>query len=114
MQDTVWGKRWIVRRDDTHETSILYVNANHRCSWHHHEHKHNRFACISGLVAVVTQSGGGKAGNVTLKAGDMYDVPAGVKHEFRALEDSVVVEEMFVVYAPEDIVRAHVGGIFGG
>jgi hypothetical protein len=41
-------------------------------------------------------------------------VEPGLKHEFRVIEDSQVVEEMYVQYCEEDIIRLSVGGPLGG
>ena len=101
----IWGERWIVRRDSTHETSILFVKAGYRCSWHRHQAKHNKFVVIQGKLELVTCDG-----TTVLESGTTASVGPGIWHEFRAIIYTIAVEEMFVKYDPEDIEREIVGG----
>lgn len=101
----VWGERWVVRRDTTHDSSILRVNKGYRCSWHRHAAKWNLFCVIAGRVGIKTEEG-----EMVLTAGETANVAPGVWHEFRAYEDSIIFEEAFVVYNEGDIDRKNAGG----
>lgn len=104
-QRKVWGERWIVRRDSTHETALLDLKANTRCSWHRHQTKWNRFVVLSGKVEIATPEG-----LTILTRGHSCTVGPGIWHEFRVHENSLMIEEMFVEYDPADIERQNVGG----
>lgn len=105
----VWGERWRIRADSTHETSYLKVKANHRCSWHKHQEKYNLFVVVRGHIAIVTGEG-----EILLGPGESAQVRPGVNHEFRAIEDSEMIEEMFVAYDEQDIERFRPGGLAEG
>lgn len=101
----VWGERWIVRRDSTHETALLSLKANHRCSWHRHQTKWNQFVVLIGKVSIITSEG-----ETRLTEGQSFTVRPGIWHEFRVHEASWMIEEMFVEYDPADIERENTGG----
>lgn len=105
----VWGERWLLREDSTHATSVLHLIEGTRCSWHRHRAKFNLFVVISGHIQIVVQEQDEKRG-IEVLGGQTFTVPPGVYHEFQALADSVVVEEMFVSYDEGDIVRLDSGG----
>jgi D-lyxose ketol-isomerase len=48
-----------------------------------------------------------------LHAGDAYTVNPRVQHRFVGVEDSVVVEVMYVEYDHEDIIRLSLGHVIG-
>lgn len=106
-ESKVWGERWIIRRDSTHECSFLRLKAGTRCSWHCHQSKYNLFVVLRGSVGIETQYGEVKLGH-----GEHFSVKPGEWHEFRAYEDSEMIEEMFVAYDEGDIRRERVGGPF--
>jgi len=104
-EQKLWGERWLLRQDSTHANSYLKLRAGTRCSWHRHREKYNLFVVLSGKVGIVTADG-----EVTLTVGQEFSVAPGVWHEFRAYEDSTMIEEMFVEYDDGDIERAKPGG----
>lgn len=103
-----WGERWLIRQDSTHATSVLFLKKNTRCSFHHHQAKYNLFVVLAGKIGIRTQYG-----EVILTRGQEFTTYPGDewKHEFRVYEKAVVLEEMFVSYSEEDIVRSDVGGV---
>ena len=102
----VWGERWLVRQDSTHTTNLLILKRNTRCSWHSHKTKWNLFVVIEGLVEIVTIDG-----ETLLSPGEEFTVSPGEMHEFRVLEDGMMIEEMYVEYDDNDIDREKPGGI---
>lgn len=96
----IWGERWKCRNDSTHESSLLFLKPNTRCSWHGHREKYNLFVVVYGRVGIVTEFG-----ETLLERGESFTVDPGCKHEFRAYKDSLMFEEMYVEYASGDIQR---------
>lgn len=101
----LWGERWLLKIDDLHALSYLKIKSGHRCSWHSHRAKHNLFFVLSGKVGILTEDG-----ETILTAEQAFSVPPDIKHEFRAYEDSTMMEEMFVSYDEGDIERLDSGG----
>lgn len=106
-EQKIWGERWIVRIDSGHANSILHIKAGYRCSWHCHQSKFNKFVVISGRLGIKTNEG-----EIELTAGKTCTVPPHIAHEFRAYEDTICVEEMYVEYDEQDIKRSDLGGEF--
>jgi mannose-6-phosphate isomerase-like protein (cupin superfamily) len=105
-ENKVWGQRWVLRRDSTHENSYLQLLGRTRCSWHVHQTKWNLFFLICGAVNILKD---GETIHLR-EPGDTALVAPGEFHEFQVLEDSKIIEEMFVEYNPDDIARVKVGG----
>ena len=103
----VWGQRWKVREDATHSSNILICKAGTRCSWHKHKHKANVFVLISGRILVITEYDD----HLLETPGESLVIPPLISHEFQVLADSIVFEEMYVVYDDEDIEREIEGTI---
>jgi len=103
-ESKIWGERWMVRKDSTHAVSALFIKKGYRCSWHKHEQKYNLFVVLEGKIEIITHNGGG-----TVEAGQTFTTKPGEWHEFRGIEDSVVIEEMYVQYDESDIIREKVG-----
>ena len=106
-QHKIWGERWLLHQDSTHNVSYLKIKAGYRCSWHTHQAKANLFVVIRGKFGIHTEHG-----ETVLTEGHCFTVPPGLEHEFKAYEDSEVIEEMFVSYDEADIVRSNIGGVF--
>jgi len=102
----IWGERWLIRKDSIHAVSYLEIKPNHRCSWHVHRQKYNKFVVLSGRLVIKTEEG-----TIELARGESVVVSPGVKHEFRtSVFAAQVVEEMFVAYSENDIIRDNSGG----
>jgi quercetin dioxygenase-like cupin family protein len=96
----VWGTNTEIFRNDSVSVNFLSLVKGGVCSWHFHQHKHNTFYLISGKVVIRTEHG-----ETELNPGNSVLVNAPMKHQFEALEDSLMCETMFTKYDPEDIVR---------
>lgn len=108
-QAKIWGERWLLRQDSTHATSYLKLKKGYRCSWHSHSEKYNLFFLCSGLVGIVVEELGERQ-EIMLKPGECCTVKPGQWHEFRVYEDSDMLEEMYVSYSEDDIIRQKEGG----
>ncbi len=104
----IWGERRRIHLDDKNEIDLLYLKKDTFCSTHTHINKINKFVLISGSVVIVTEFG-----SVVLEKNDIWFVYPPMKHRFRALEDSIMVEFAFVKKGeinPNDINRESPGG----
>jgi len=115
IEDKIWGERWMIREDSVHTTNILKLKKGFRCSWHRHKEKYNLFAVITGKVEIIIEAFWSEQGEIATKSfvlcgGESYYVEPGFWHEFRVIEDGIMVEEMYVEYKDEDIERAKLGG----
>ncbi|MHA1883060.1 MAG: cupin domain-containing protein [Candidatus Thorarchaeota archaeon] len=100
----IWGRNEEIFRNDSVSVNLLTLRKGGVCSWHWHRHKYNTFYVISGKVLIRTEY------NTTiLESGKSMLVPALLKHQFEALEDSQMIEVMYVQYDNSDIIRERAG-----
>jgi hypothetical protein len=64
---------------------------------------------ISGVLRIVTKQFDGKH-FVDLTQNEFFTTKPGEMHKFTAIEDSQVIEEMYVEYRESDIQRENTGG----
>ena len=95
-----WGANTEIFRNDSVSVNFLNLVKGGVCSWHLHQHKYNTFYLISGKVVIRTE-----LGETVLNPGNSILVSAPMKHQFEALEDSGLIEIMWVSYDQRDIVR---------
>ena len=102
-----WGERVITFKWDGGISTILFLEPNKRCSYHHHNQNWNQFFCIKGKLGVKTDKG-----HIThLTERQCFTVEPGVKHEFMTYNEPTIIEEIaFVKYEPLDIHREMPGG----
>lgn len=103
MSDTwpkCWGKNIEIFKNDSVSANLLHLVKGGVCSWHFHKHKNNTFYVVSGKVLIKTEYN-----ETILEPEQSILINAPVKHLFEALEDSKMIEIMWVLYSPEDIVR---------
>lgn len=106
----IWGERWILRRDSTHEISYLNVRQSYRCSWHRHQQKYNLFVVLEGIVRIIVEELG-EIREITLQEGESFTTKPGQWHEFVGLGvENKMIEEMYVKYDESDIERKILGG----
>ena len=103
-----WGTNVEIFRNDSVSVNLLQLLKGGVCSRHYHKHKHNTFYLISGKVEIKTEDG-----NTIMFPGETVFVAALVKHQFEALENSKMLEIMFVEYNPDDIIRLSKGFLRG-
>ena len=101
----LWGTRCLLRKDSTHANSVLHIKGGYECSYHYHESKYNLFYVVSGCIQIETEDG-----KETLSIGQAFTTIPMQKHKFIAVTDSVVIEEMYVEYDENDIIRDTKGG----
>lgn len=95
-----WGRNTEVFKNNSVSVNFLELIKGGVCSWHFHRRKNNTFYLISGKILIKTEHN-----ETILEPGNSILVVAPMKHHFEVLEDSLVLEIMFVEYDPADIVR---------
>lgn len=113
-----WGSTCDLARGDAYSVSLARIRPWHRCSFHHHTHKANKFFVVSGVLYVtVEHQPAVKTEPVCtvrymLGEGDELTVPAGMVHRFETEEEAAVVIETYAAVSPvsADIVRRDAGG----
>lgn len=89
-----WGyEKWIVNNDD-YCGKILFFVKGLKCSWHYHEIKRETFYIHSGCIQVIYsfEDSHESADCIILHKGDKFEVPAGLRHQMIALEDTELFE----------------------
>lgn len=111
-EQKVWGKTRCVYDSDVFSGHQLIVDQGGYCSVHYHQQRANRFIVESGKIGVVIY----RAWDISveiLDAGERFDVPSLIVHQFLVYESGVVREDYWAdrggVVSKEDIVRLRVG-----
>lgn len=103
-----WGRSVTVFKTAYVEVILLYINKNHESSIHHHQHKNSIFRVISGTVEFYCGDPRRPTSINPQKLNDhaeTINVPKGIPHGFRALDDSVVLEIYYMDgIDPHDII----------
>lgn len=102
----IWGWNDELIKNDISSLNILCVTKGGQCSYHKHEHNYNLFYLVSGKLEIKTDKG-----TVTLEPGQNFLIHPGTEHQFTGLEDSMVVEYVYVELNPLDIIRSSQGTI---
>jgi len=89
-----WGEELWIENNSKFCGKLLRFNPGKRCSWHYHKIKEEAFYLQSGLMKVVYsfQDYLNDAEIITLKAGDSFHVPIGLRHQMIAIEESELFE----------------------
>lgn len=113
-QGKAWGETVCLFKTPLAELHRIEVQPHGYCSVHLHEHKWNGFYVERGELLVKVWQPSGTLDVTRLGPGDAVTVPAGVKHQFLALEQPCVAFELYSVDTlSEDIVRSSIGGVGG-
>jgi mannose-6-phosphate isomerase-like protein (cupin superfamily) len=106
-----WGQTTEIFRAPFFQAHLLEIKAGAYCSEHRHARKVNHFFVLSGKLEILTwQALGQPPDRTALGPGEGTDVPAGLWHQFRALEATTALELYEPAPIAEDIERRTTGG----
>ena len=89
-----WGyEKWIAN-SPSYCGKLLFIAKGKKCSWHYHKLKDEVFYVQSGAIELAYGWNEDKklSTTVTLKRGDKFHVPIGLKHQMFALKDTELFE----------------------
>lgn len=104
----IWGTKETILSTKKFVIDRLKLIKNSFCSWHYHKKKANFFYCVSGCIDIVEERG-----TIRLNPGESAVIYPDFKHQFRAIEDSEMLEVAWVdggEISEEDINRLVQGG----
>ena len=87
-----WGHELLWASTDRYVGKILHIHAGHLLSLQYHERKHESIFVLRGRIVFRYRDEQGALQDRVMAAGDAQQVPAGLVHQFEALEDSDVLE----------------------
>ena len=87
-----WGYELLWALSDRYVGKILHVNAGHLLSLQYHNLKHESIYVLRGRMIFRYRDARGELVDRAMKAGEAQQVPAGLVHQFEALEDCDVLE----------------------
>lgn len=89
-----WGYELWITNKEYYCGKLLVFNANKKFSWHYHKIKDETFFIIKGSFFFYHSWSDDLelASHLQLNIGDTFHVPAGLRHQLVALEDSSVIE----------------------
>lgn len=93
VEQKPWGKCTHLFQSHDSQIDLCDIEAGGYSSIHLHNAKHNRFIVTSGFLAVdVFDENNKLADTFLLRAGMEWNIPAGMRHQFRALSETRLVE----------------------
>lgn len=89
-----WGYESWIWNSDKYCGKILFFKQNKMCSWHYHLKKDETFYLQDGELQVSYSFNDDitTAKRVTLKPGDVFHVPVGMRHQMVGIRDSHLIE----------------------
>jgi len=102
--DKPWGCEVVWAHTDKYVAKFLYIKKGHRLSLQYHEKRCESIIVDRGRIKLHWFENEDTTPRITVMApGDHFDIPAGMKHRFEAIDDACLIE----VSTPEinDVVR---------
>jgi len=98
-----WGYELIWAHTDRYVGKILHIDAGHALSYQYHRTKDETLHVLSGRVQLEVAAGEEPRRTLILAAGDVFHIPAELRHRLTALETCDILE----VSTPEleDVIR---------
>ncbi|HKY34019.1 MAG TPA: cupin domain-containing protein [Candidatus Polarisedimenticolia bacterium] len=98
-----WGYELIWARTPEYVGKKLVIRKGHKLSLQYHRTKEETIYLHSGLMTFTVGGESGPLAVVTLRPGESYHIPPGLRHRMEAVEDC----EVFEVSTPhlDDVVR---------
>ena len=116
-----WGRTRTLYLDAQIEITECEIRAGGFCSQHAHRHKNNEFRVIKGWLKVATDQNPRRDINIDSDDNEfLHDtmlttIPAGIRHQFLAIEDTRLIETYTPAgddpIDPDDIERFTTGGL---
>ena len=101
--DKPWGYELIWARTERYVGKILHIRKGESLSYQYHRIKDETVQLLHGALELEVEVGEEGRRSLSLKPGDCFHIPPGMKHRMKAVEDCDVLE----VSTPEldDVVR---------
>lgn len=99
-----WGCEILWAKTDKYAAKFLYIKKGHKLSLQYHERKEESFIVDRGRIKLHWYEEGDTVARMqVMTAGEHFDIPAGMRHRFEAIDDACLIE----VSTPEldDVVR---------
>lgn len=112
----IWGSVLHVFSSDHASVSCLQVEADYRCSCHHHQYRANQFVLLDGCICIEQWNQGLALPSriKILQPGNTHIVPSLIWHRFRVIASGRLIEVYWAdaggTVSMDDIVRNDEGG----
>lgn len=107
----IWGSTSEIFRAPHLQIHLLDIEKGGYCSEHRHAQKTNEFIVLIGCLEILTwPTEGGNPDRTVLRSDEQTRIPAGVWHQFRAIEKSLALELYEPAPVDQDIERRTHGG----
>ena len=89
-----WGWEDWIWNNESYCGKLLFVKQGRMCSWHYHNLKDETFYLQSGELEIITGWSDDLSSSMIepLRPGEAYHIPRGLRHRFRAVQDSYMFE----------------------
>lgn len=106
-----WGHEKIIHNSDGYCGKILFFKKSKKCSYHYHIKKNETFYCVGKVLIKFGEDDNYKNANEKiLNTGETFHVPAGLRHQIIAIEDSEIFE-FSSTHFEEDSIRTVLGDV---
>ena len=110
IQGKIWGTTEKLFDHNGVQCDLISINKNYACSIHHHVMRSNAFYVIKGkLIIEAWKNEYDLVDSTLLHSGMKCGVPAGEKHRFVALDDTLALEWYWIDNIRKDIMRESQG-----
>tara|TARA_Y100000592_G_scaffold15326_2_gene22360 strand:- start:9210 stop:9581 length:372 start_codon:yes stop_codon:yes gene_type:complete len=89
-----WGHELWIHNDEKYCGKLLFLKKGKKCSLHYHKLKTETFYIQQGVLdcTFYMLDEPEQKVNIVLKEGDVKEIPPGLVHQMRAVEDTVLFE----------------------
>lgn len=105
----IWGTDCEIFHSESASIHYLEIKKGGHSSYHRHNVKRNQFYVLMGEVKIATENG-----EHILKAGEFLTLLPPIKHRFIGMEESKMLEVVWVQLDDSDIIRDDSGGVDEG
>ena len=111
-ENKIWGNTTLIFDNSTLSMYMLNIIKGGCCSRHWHKAKWNLFYVISGILGIdIFEGDSNIPRSIVLESGKSYLIKPGVRHRFKGILETQIIEVNYTQLDPEDIIRENVGSI---
>lgn len=97
-----WGYEIWIHNSSNYCGKILVIYANKVSSLHYHKLKNETFYIQKGRISIQTVDQNNNISKFEMKEGDVLEIPRGLKHQFRGIDEKSEIFEISTQHFDND------------